>query len=392
MKGTYEVILKNTSKVKLLPLPIIRGLYDTFYCVMQETMSRTSQIVEIKLNEVNYKFTALKRNVLAMPSTTPICFQLDPKSTKQSDFAWTLENKKVTREGELAQLFLLDETMNLRKVEQRTEGDYEQLWMNNLAHIPRLQDIVEDLPTGHGMILSDRTITVNGECFVFSTEKSFDIFYDEMGDWKVVENQRARGTDKVVAKMRHEKSGQFRYVIKSDLATRSIDLFGLKIRRDVRKICWISQTKLLVELVRERKRRVEVEGEEDKQIILNTYWTIIDVHGKTYDVPAPLRDILQKTSKDESWIEALQGVHLNGQRELILSNSTTVGSVKFAEDGNVSSHVYFDFSQFSEDDRNYLTERTLSDFEGNIYRISICKAGEQTGIPKFKRRVVKEGS
>ena len=88
-------------------------------------------------------------------------------------------------------------------------------------------------------------------------------------------------------------------------------------------------------------------------------------------------------------------MHLNGQRELILSNSTTVGSVKFAEDGNVCSHVYFDFSQhgeFGEDDRNFLTEKTLSDFEGNIYRISICKAGEQTGIPKFKRRVVKEGT
>lgn len=82
MKGTYEILLKSTSKVKLLPIPIIRGQNDTFYCVMQETMSRTSQIVEIKLSEVNNKYTALKRNVLAMPSTTPICFQLDPKSLK----------------------------------------------------------------------------------------------------------------------------------------------------------------------------------------------------------------------------------------------------------------------------------------------------------------------
>lgn len=84
------------------------------------------------------------------------------------------------------------------------------------------------------MIISDRTITIDGECFVFATEKSFDVFHNEMDDWEVVENQRARGTDKIIAKMRHKKSGQFRYVIKSDVATRNVDLFGLKLRRDVR--------------------------------------------------------------------------------------------------------------------------------------------------------------
>ena len=53
------------------------------------------------------------------------------------------------------------------------------------------------------MIISDRTLTIKDTCYVFETKLSFDIFQDEMEDWNVDEVTRARGTGKIIAKMRH---------------------------------------------------------------------------------------------------------------------------------------------------------------------------------------------
>ena len=48
-------------------------------------------------------------------------------------------------------------------------------------------EIVQSLPAGHSVVISDRTITVNGECYVFETNKELDIFFKAMEGWDVVE-------------------------------------------------------------------------------------------------------------------------------------------------------------------------------------------------------------
>lgn len=220
-------------------------------------------------------------------------------------------------------------------------------------------EIVQSLPAGHSVVISDRTITVNGECYVFETNKELDIFFKAMEGWDVVEVQRARGTDKVIAKMRNKTTGQFRYVAKKDVATRSLDLFGIKIKRDVQDICWISREKLLARITKERRTVIEPEeGEEgEKTINLNSYWTIIDVQGKTHEIPTPLRDVLQK----QEWEHAIQGVDLTGQREIILSTKRSVGHVKLAEDGSVAGFEFFDFNEDLEAEGDELTSQVMSD-------------------------------
>ena len=33
-------------------------------------------------------------------------------------------------------------------------------------------------PAGHNVVISDRTMTVQGSCFVFETKKELDIFFE----------------------------------------------------------------------------------------------------------------------------------------------------------------------------------------------------------------------
>jgi len=80
-----------------------------------------------------------------------------------------------------------------------------------------------------------------------------------------------------------------------------------------------------------------------------------------------------------------------------LYSKTKVGLVKFAEDGAVVDYKSFQFKSegenldgasnsptIYEDEINF---RVMSDFEGNLYRISIAKKGETTLVPKFRGRM-----
>ena len=90
---------------------------------------------------------------------------------------------------------------------------------------------------------------------------------------------------------------------------------------------------------------------------LTSYWTILDMHGKTHEIPTPLRDILEKNE----WERAAQGVDLTGQREIVLTTKSAVGHVKLAEDGSVAGYEYFDFKDDFEKEGDELTNQVMSD-------------------------------
>ena len=80
-------------------------------------MSKTSHIVEIKMSCVNFKYSAMKRQVFSLPSTSILNLQIDPKSLTESDYYWTRENKKSRYSNTMVEFFLLDDHMNVIKLE-----------------------------------------------------------------------------------------------------------------------------------------------------------------------------------------------------------------------------------------------------------------------------------
>ena len=87
----------------------------------------------------------------------------------------------------MVKFFMFDEHLNVTKIQQSKEGSYEKIWTKSMSGFDNFGEKVRNLPEGHRMVISDRTITINGDCHVFETTKELNIFFDEMIGWDVVE-------------------------------------------------------------------------------------------------------------------------------------------------------------------------------------------------------------
>lgn len=81
--------------------------------------------------------------------------------------------------------------------------------------------------------MHERCILIKDTCYIDATGLNFNVFYDEMEEWTVLNTEPIRSTDKVLYNMRHSETGQVRFIIKSHPGSRNTSLIGVRSRRDI---------------------------------------------------------------------------------------------------------------------------------------------------------------